>query len=112
MSTEWTSTSESRHGQRRRGPATNESALKEWAEVHRRSPGIDATVPAGDLGNTKPKQRMALLEKQLASLHKNQAKADMWMSPHSFYEDGMDEILFIMKGELLPGSAASSSDHR
>ena len=52
-------------------PATVEFALKEWAEVYRRLPRIDAIfVPGGDPGHTQPKYLMALLEKQTQSLHK------------------------------------------
>jgi len=81
-------------------PTTVEFALKEWAEVYRRLPRIDVIfVPGGDPGHTQPKYLMALLEKQLASLHKYHPKAQMWMSPQSFNKEWMDEFLSIMKGE-------------
>ena len=50
-------------------PATVEAALKEWGEVFRQLPRIDAVfVPGGDPGHTQPRHLMALLEKQTANL--------------------------------------------
>ena len=44
-----------------------EFALKEWGEVFRQLPRIDAVfVPGGDPGHTQPKYLLALLEKQTA----------------------------------------------
>ncbi len=81
-------------------PATVEFALKEWAEVFRRLPRIDAIlVPGGDPGHTRPKYMMALLEKQTQSLHKFHPKAQMWMSPQSFSKEWMAEWFDIMKQE-------------
>jgi len=81
-------------------PATVEFALKEWADVFRQLPRIDAIfVPGGDPGHTQPKHLMALLEKQTANLHKYHPKAQMWMSPQSFNREWMDEFLGIMKTE-------------
>src|SRR5579883_2946546 len=78
-------------------PDTVEFALKEWAEVFRRLPRIDAIfVPGGDPGHTQPKYLMALLEKQTASLHRFHPKAQMWMSPQSFSTEWMKEWLDIM----------------
>ena len=75
-------------------PATVEFALKEWAEVFRRLPRIDAIfVPGGDPGHTRPKYMMALLEKQTQSLHKFHPKAQMWMSPQSFSEEWMARVV-------------------
>ena len=81
-------------------PATVDFALKEWAEVFRRLPRIDAIfVPGGDPGHTRPKYMMALLEKQTQSLHRFHPKAQMWMSPQSFSTEWMDEWYAIMKQE-------------
>jgi hypothetical protein len=81
-------------------PATVEFALKEWGEVFRQLPRIDAVfVPGGDPGHTQPKHLMALLEKQTANLHRYHSKAQMWMSPQSFNREWMDEFLGIMKTE-------------
>ena len=78
-------------------PATVEFALKEWADVYRRLPRIDAIfVPGGDPGHTRPKYMMALLEKQTQSLHKFHPKAQMWMSPQSFSVEWMNEWFEIM----------------
>jgi len=89
-------------------PATVQFALKEWGEVFRRLPRIDAVfVPGGDPGQTRPKYLMALLEKQTQSLHKLHPKAQMWMSPQSFSTEWMDEWYAIMNGqpEWLSGVA-------
>jgi hypothetical protein len=81
-------------------PATVEFALKEWAEVFKRLPRIDAVfVPGGDPGHTQPKYLMALLEKQTASLHRFHPKAAMWVAPQGFNKDWMDEFLGIVRAE-------------
>jgi len=81
-------------------PKTVDSALKEWADVFRRLPRIDAVfVPGGDPGHTEPKHMMALLEKQTANLHRYHPKAQMWMSPQGFSKAWMDEFLAIMRAE-------------
>lgn len=81
-------------------PATVERALKEWAEVFRKLPRIDAVfVPGGDPGHTQPKYLMALLEKQAASLRRYHPKAAMWVAPQGFTQDWMDEFLGILAGE-------------
>ena len=78
-------------------PATVEFALKEWAEVFRRLPRVDAVfVPGGDPGSTEPKYLMALLEKQTESLHKFHPRAQMWMSPQSFSSEWLKEWFDIM----------------
>ncbi len=81
-------------------PATVELALKEWAEVFRKLPRIDAVfVPGGDPGHTEPKYLMALLEKQTASLRRFHPHANMWVSPQGFNAAWMDEFFGIMKTE-------------
>ena len=78
-------------------PATVEFALKEWAEVFRRLPRIDAVfVPGGDPGHTEPKYLLALLEKQTASMHRYHPKAQMWVSPQSFNKEWMDEFYSLL----------------
>jgi hypothetical protein len=80
-------------------PATVEFALKEWQEVFRRLPRIDAVfVPGGDPGHTQPKYMFALLEKQTASLHRYHPKAQMWLSPQGFTKEWRDEFWTLMKG--------------
>jgi hypothetical protein len=81
-------------------PKTVEFALKEWGEVFRKLPRIDAVfVPGGDPGHTQPRHLMALLEKQTESLRRYHPKATMWVSPQSFNREWMDEFLAIMKTE-------------
>lgn len=81
-------------------PKTVESALKEWGEVFRQLPRVDAVfVPGGDPGHTQPKYLMALLEKQTAVLKKYHPKAQMWVSPQSFSAEWMDEFYGILKQE-------------
>jgi hypothetical protein len=78
-------------------PATVESALKEWGEVFRQLPKLDAVfVPGGDPGHTQPKHLMALLEKQTVNLRRYHPGARMWMSPQSFNAEWMEEFFGIM----------------
>jgi hypothetical protein len=79
-------------------PATVESAIKEWADVFKRLPRIDAVfVPGGDPGHTHPKHLLALLEKQTESLHRTHPRAQMWVSPQSFNREWMDEFLGLLR---------------
>ena len=81
-------------------PKTVEFALKEWGEVFRQLPRIDAVfVPGGDPGHTEPKHLMALLEKETAVLHRYHPKAQMWVSPQSFNREWMDQFLGILKNQ-------------
>jgi hypothetical protein len=81
-------------------PKTVEAALREWGEVFRQLPRVDAVfVPGGDPGHTQPKYLMALLEKQTAVLRKYHPKATMWVSPQSFSAEWMDEFFEIVKQE-------------
>jgi hypothetical protein len=79
---------------------TVDFALKEWAEVFSKLPRLDVVyVPGGDPGHTRPRDLMALLEKQTASLRKYHPKAQMWVSPQSFNKEWLDEFMEILKGE-------------
>jgi len=81
-------------------PAQVEFALKEWADVFRQLPRIDAIlVPGGDPGHTKPDAMFALLEKQTASLHQYHPKAQMWLSPQGFTKDWMEEFYGLMDAQ-------------
>jgi hypothetical protein len=81
-------------------PNTVEFALKEWGDVFKQLPRVDAVfVPGGDPGHTKPSVLFALLEKQTANLHKYHPKAQMWMSPQSFNKLWLDEFFGLMKQE-------------
>lgn len=78
-------------------PKTVEFALKEWGDVFRRLPRIDAVfVPGGDPGHTEPKYLLALLEKETAVLHQTHPKAGMWVSPQSFDKAWLDEFYGIV----------------
>jgi hypothetical protein len=78
-------------------PATVEAALREWAEVFRQLPRIDAVfVPGGDPGHTEPRHLMALLEKQTANLKKYHPKAGMWVSPQGFNAPWMEQFFGLM----------------
>lgn len=79
---------------------TMERAVKEWAEVFRRLPRIDAVfVPGGDPGHTQPKYLLPLLEAQTASLHRYHPKAGMWVSPQSFDPAWTAEFLDLLRAE-------------
>jgi hypothetical protein len=81
-------------------PGTVESALKEWGEVFRQLPRVDAVfVPGGDPGHTPPKILMQLLEKQTANLRRYHPKAQMWVSPQGFNQTWMEEFLDILNKE-------------
>ncbi len=81
-------------------PKTVEFALKEWGEVFRSLPRVDAVfVPGGDPGHTPPKVLFALLEKQTANLQKYHPKAGMWVSPQGFTTPWMDEFFALLREE-------------
>jgi hypothetical protein len=81
-------------------PGTVEFALKEWGEVFRKLPRVDAVfVPGGDPGHTPPKVLMALLEKQTEVLRRHHPGAQMWVSPQGFDKAWMDEFLAVLKTE-------------
>src|SRR5262249_26406737 len=79
-------------------PATVEFALKEWGEVFKSMPRLDAVfVPGGDPGHTQPKVLFALLEKQTANLRRCHPKAQMWVSPQSFNREWLDEFFELLQ---------------
>ena len=81
-------------------PANIEFALKEWGEVFRKLPRVDAVfVPGGDPGHTQPKVLFDLLEKQTANLRRFHPKAQMWVSPQSFNAAWMEEFLELMRSD-------------
>ena len=94
-------------------PKTVEFALKEWGEVFKALPRIDAVfVPGGDPGHTRPKVLFDLLEKQTANLRKYHPKAEMWMSPQSFNAVWMDEFCELVRKSFPRGCRVSFSAHR
>jgi hypothetical protein len=81
-------------------PKTVEFALREWGEVFKALPRIDAVfVPGGDPGHTRPKLLFDLLEKQAANLKRYHPKASMWMSPQSFTAPWMEEFYDLVRKE-------------
>ena len=81
-------------------PATIEFSLKEWGEVFRQLPRIDAVfVPGGDPGSTPPKLLMNLLEKQTANLHRYHPRAGMWVAPQGFTQVWLDEFMETVRRE-------------
>jgi hypothetical protein len=81
-------------------PATVDFALKEWAEVFRRLPRIDAVfVPGGDPGHTEPRYLMALLEKQADSLRKFHPRATLWVAPQGFTQAWLDQFYGLLRAE-------------
>jgi len=81
-------------------PATVESALREWGEVFRQLPRIDAVfVPGGDPGHTAPRHLMALLAKETEVLHRYHPRAQMWVSPQSFNQAWLNEFLAILRNQ-------------
>jgi hypothetical protein len=72
--------------------------LKEWEEVFRKLPRIDAVfVPGGDPGHTQPKFLMPMLEKQAASLRRFHPKAQMWVAPQGFSTEWLDEFYGMLR---------------
>jgi hypothetical protein len=81
-------------------PATVESALREWGDVFRQLPRIDAVfVPGGDPGHTAPQPLMDLLAKETEVLHRYHPRAQMWVSPQSFNQAWLDEFLAILRNQ-------------
>lgn len=79
-------------------PATVDLALKEWDEVLKQLPRIDAImVPGGDPGHTHPKNLMPMLEKQAAQLEKHHKGVKWYVAPQGFNVDWMNEFYAIMK---------------
>ncbi len=78
-------------------PKTVEFALKEWGDVFRKLPRIDAVfVPGGDPGSTPPQPLMDLLEKEAVVLRHTHPKAQMWVSPQGFDRPQFAEFLQLV----------------
>jgi hypothetical protein len=79
---------------------TVEFALKEWGDVFRKLPRVDAVfVPGGDPGHTQPKVLFKLLERQTTNLHRFHPQAQMWVSPQSFNATWLQEFFELMQKE-------------
>ena len=80
-----------------RTPRQCDAAVKEWTEVYRKLPRIDAIfVPGGDPGHTEPKYLLALLKKQSASLRRYHPHAQVWVSPQSFDKAWLEEFYSLL----------------
>jgi hypothetical protein len=81
-------------------PKTVAGALREWGELFRRMPRLDAVfVPGGDPGFTRPKVLMPFLQKQTTNLHQFHPSAQMWVSPQGFDAEWLKEFLDFLKNE-------------
>jgi len=81
-------------------PKTVDFALKEWGDVLRQLPQVDALfIPGGDPGHTAPKHLFPMMEKQAQQLRQLHPKARMWMSPQGFDAAWMEDFYAILKSE-------------
>jgi hypothetical protein len=81
-------------------PATVESAVKEWGEIFRALPRLDAVfVPGGDPGHTRPRVFLPFLEKQAANLRRFHPEAQMWVSGQGFDREGLEELVTLLRQE-------------
>lgn len=81
-------------------PATVEFALKEWGEVFRAMPRLDAVlVPSGDPGDTRPRVLLPFLEKQARNLRRYHPKAQMWVSGQGFNREQLEEFFTLLRQE-------------
>jgi hypothetical protein len=81
-------------------PETVAFALKEWSEIFRKLPRIDAVfVPGGDPGHTRPNILMSFLEKQADALRRYHPKAQLWVSPQGFNREWLDEFLQLLRAQ-------------
>ncbi len=79
-------------------PATIAFALKEWGEVFKSLPRLDAVfVPGGDPGHTRPGVFLPFLEKQAANLRRYHPKAQMWVSGQGFDREGLEELFTLLR---------------
>lgn len=75
-------------------------ALKEWGDVLRQLPKVDALfIPGGDPGHTPPKHLFPMMEKQARQLRQLHPQAGVWMSPQGFDAAWMEDFFAIMKAE-------------
>jgi len=81
-------------------PETVEFALREWGDVFRRLPRIDAIfVPTGDPGHTPPRVLLPMLKRQHEQLQQAHPGAETWISIQGFTQESLDDVLSIMKDE-------------
>ena len=81
-------------------PGTVASALKEWGNVLRQLPRVDAVfVPGGDPGHTAPKILFPMLEQQVMQLKQIHPEAKFWISPQGFEGQWMEDFFSLLKAE-------------
>jgi len=81
-------------------PQTVAAALKEWDDVFRRLPRLDAVfVPGGDPGHTAPAVLMPFLARVADVLHRSHPRAALWVSPQGFNQEWLDQFLTILEKE-------------
>ena len=81
-------------------PKAVAAALKEWGDVFRALPRLDAVfVPGSDPGHTRPKVLFALLEQVAGVLRESHPKATVWVSPQGFDAVWMAEFLDLLQGK-------------
>jgi hypothetical protein len=74
-------------------PATVEAALREWGDVIRRLPRVDAVfVPGGDPGHTPPKLLFPMVARQAEQLQRLHPGAKVWISPQGFRGEWMRDF--------------------
>jgi hypothetical protein len=83
-----------------RDRATLQAAEREWHEVFRALPRVDAVfVPGGDPGHTEPETLFTLLERQAGVLRTHHPGAGMWVSPQGFTADWIERFHGLLEAE-------------
>jgi hypothetical protein len=81
-------------------PRTVDAALREWGEVFRSLPRLDAVfVPGGDPGHTPPRVLFSLLERQADQLRRIHPRAQWWVSPQGFGQGWRDEFFRMLRDQ-------------
>lgn len=89
-------------------PETVQFALKEWGNVLRKLPKLNAIlVPCGDPGHTPPELLLPMLEKQAAQVNQYHKNVQWWISPQGFSEQRLATLksLIDKKPAWLTGMA-------
>ncbi|MDX2178979.1 MAG: hypothetical protein SFV18_05240 [Bryobacteraceae bacterium] len=75
-------------------PSQVNAAIREWTEVLSQLPRVDAIfVPGGDPGHTRPRVLFPFLEKQAAALRAIHPNLQIFVGPHQFSPEWMDEMV-------------------
>jgi hypothetical protein len=79
-------------------PSKVEPLLKEWDQVFRALPRLDALfIPGGDPGSIPPAPLFAFLSRAAEVLRRSHPGATIWVSPQGFDAPRMDEFLSLVK---------------